>query len=84
MAVSFKKMTSQSSSQLNRVNAAANSGKKSYLLELCRKSQLCEYDKSAVDRLMKTIEEQTESKTLLMELFKTIKNIGTDVCIKYR
>ena len=70
----------------NLAQSATTERKKhhSVLLELCKKVPSNECEQSSLYKLMKTIEQQRESKTVLIEIFETTKNIPNDVCIEYK
>jgi len=76
-------MTSQSPPQ-SAQGPTTERRKKSPLLDLCKKVQESEHRHPQLDQLMRIIEQQPESKTLLKEIFQTMKNIKNDVCIEYK
>ena len=71
-------------SQLAHAVTTKPNTKKSLLLELCKKIQASKYKPPPLYRLIQTIEQQSESKGLLMEICRLTKNIQHDVSIEYK
>jgi hypothetical protein len=77
-------MTSQCSLQFDQSNTTTEpEEKQSFLMELCKKVIRSSEYELQLDELMETIKEQPQSKSSLMELFQTIRNIDNNVCIEY-